>query len=159
MTDIIVKRPDSNRAPAKRDAENFLRRLIPSISLHIATNVAANDPHNHVSTIAVNCWSRYFEKSTGKLQDAFVSSLKVEKETILEMDVTKADPLDAFRALRGAFVYSTEEIVPIEPQIRLDKNDKRFVAGKEVLEGMGARSEPSDNGLARFWALISRVVG
>ena len=26
--------------------------------------------------------------------------------------------------------------MPIEPQIRLDKNDNRFVAGKEILEGM-----------------------
>jgi restriction system protein len=32
--------------------------------------------------------------------------------------------------------YSTQEIVPIEPQIRLDKKDDRFVEGKEVLEGM-----------------------
>jgi len=38
--------------------------------------------------------------------------------------------------LRGAYVYSTQEIVPIEPQIRLDKKDDRFVEGKEVLEGM-----------------------
>jgi restriction system protein len=136
LSDIVVKRSDRNRAPAKRDVDNFLRRLIPAISLQIATNVAANDRHNHVNTVAVNCWSRYFERSTGKAKDAFVSSLEVDKKTIVEMNIAKADPLDAFRGLRGAFVYSTEEIIPIEPQIRLDKDDKRFVAGREVLEGM-----------------------
>ncbi len=52
------------------------------------------------------------------------------------MNISKVDALDAFRALRGAFVFSTEEIVPIEPQIRLDKNDARFVEGKEILDGM-----------------------
>lgn len=125
----------SGRA-AKRDVEHFRRRLVPAISLHIAANVADNDWQDHVDTIVVNCWSRYFEKTTGKRKDAFVSSLKTEKKAILEMNLSRADPLEAFRALRGAFVYSTEEIVPIEPQIRLDKNDNRFVAGKEILEGM-----------------------
>ncbi len=135
-SDVAVKRTDSKRPLAKRDIEHFLRRLVPAISLHIASNVAANDWHDHVEIIAVNCWSRYFEKTTGKLKDAFVSAVKTDKKSILGMNINKADALDAFRALRGAFVYSTEDIVPIEPQIRLDKSDKRFVAGRDILDGM-----------------------
>ena len=72
VTDITVKRPGSNRPVAKRDADEFLRRFVPSVSLHIAANVAANDWHDHVDLVAVNCWCRFFEKSTGKLKDAFV---------------------------------------------------------------------------------------
>jgi Restriction endonuclease len=136
ISDIVVKRPDSKRAPAKKDTDNFLRRVVPNVSLHIAHNVALNDFNDDVDTIAVNCWCRYYERTTGQLRNAFVSSLKVEKKDILKIDINKADPLDAFRALRGAYVYSTEETVPIEPQIRLDKKDDRFVEGKDVLEGM-----------------------
>ena len=136
ITDIVVKRADSKRPPAKKDADNFLRRLVPAISLHIAQHVALNDLYDDVDTIAVNGWCRYFERTTGRLKNAFVSSLKVEKKDILQINIDKADALDAFRALRGAYVYSTQEIVPIEPQIRLDKKDDRFVEGKEVLEGM-----------------------
>jgi len=134
--DVLVKRPDSNRPLAKRDIDNFLRRFIPAISLHIAANVAANDMLDEIDAIAVNCWSRYFEKSTGRLKDAFVSALQVEKRAVIEMNFHRADPLDAFRALRGAFVFSSEDIVPIEPQIRLDKQDSRFVQGKDILDGM-----------------------
>jgi HJR/Mrr/RecB family endonuclease len=136
LSDIVVKRPDSNRAPAKRDVDNFLRQYVPAISLHIAATIAMNDWKNQIDTISVNCWSRYFEKKSGKLKDAFISSLAVDKKTILDMNVAKAEPLEAFRALRGTFVYSTEEVVPIEPQIRLDKTDDRFVQGKEILDGM-----------------------
>jgi Restriction endonuclease len=136
ISDIVVKRADSKRPPAKKDTDNFLRRLVPAVSLHIAQHVALNDLYEDVDTIAVNCWCRYFERTTGQLKNAFVSSLKVEKKDILQIDINKADALDAFRALRGAYVYSTDETVPIEPQIRLDKKDARFVEGKEVLEGM-----------------------
>ena len=93
VSDIIVKRTDSKRPLAKRDIEHFRRRFVPAISLHIAANVAANDWHNHVNTIVVNCWSRYFEKTTGKRKDAFVSSLKTEKKAILEMNSAERTPL------------------------------------------------------------------
>jgi restriction system protein len=136
IADIIVNRPDSKRPPAKKDTDNFLRRLLPAISLQIAQHVAINDLYDDVDAIAVNCWCRYYERTTGRLKNAFVSSLKVQKKDILQIDIDKADALDAFRALRGAYVYSTQDIVPIEPQIRLDKKDDRFVEGKEVLEGM-----------------------
>jgi Restriction endonuclease len=136
LPDIVVKRADSKRAPSKKDTDNFLRRLVPAVSLHIAQHVALNDLYDDVDTIAVNGWCRYFERTTGQLKNAFVSSLKVEKKDILQIDINKADALDAFRGLRGVYVYSTEETVPIEPQIRLDKKDDRFVEGKEVLEGM-----------------------
>jgi len=59
ITDVVVKRADSKRPPAKKDADNFLRRLVPAISLHIAQHVALNDLHDDVDTIAVNGWCRY----------------------------------------------------------------------------------------------------
>jgi hypothetical protein len=43
IADVVVKRPDSNRPPAKKDTDNFLRRLVPAVSLHIARHVAVND--------------------------------------------------------------------------------------------------------------------
>jgi hypothetical protein len=145
IADIVVKRADSKRAPSKRDTDNFQRRLVPAVSLHIAQHVALNDLYDDVDSIAVNCWCRYFERTTGHLKRAFVSSLKVEKKDILPLNINKADALDAFRALRGAYVYSTEEIVPIEPQIRLDKKDDRFVEGKEVLEESWSRKSVQDD--------------
>src|SRR5262249_37292038 len=78
IADIVVKRPDSKRALAKKGTDNFLRRLVPAVSLHIAQHVALNDLNDDVDAIAINCWCRYFERTTGRLKNAFVSSLKVE---------------------------------------------------------------------------------
>jgi hypothetical protein len=136
LSDITIKRTDSNRPPAKRDAEAVLRRYVPSISLQLAHMVAVNDLNDDVDTIAINCWSRFFEPSLGRLKDAFVAALTVKKDEIQGMNLQRADALEVFRALRGAFVYSLQDVVPIEPRIRLDKNDDRFVAGRDVLDGM-----------------------
>jgi restriction system protein len=136
IADIIVKRSDSNRPPAKRDAEAVLRRFVPAIALQVAHQVAVNDLKDNVATIAVNCWCRFFEPSSGNIKDAFVASLTVAKVDVIDLVLERADPLEAFRALRGSFVFSVQDIMPIEPTIRLDKSDERFVAGRAVLDGM-----------------------
>jgi restriction system protein len=74
------------------------------------------------------------------LKDAFVSALVVKKDELKELNLQRADALEAFRALRGAYVYSVQDVVPIEPLIRLDKNDDRFVAGRDVLDGRAVRA-------------------
>jgi restriction system protein len=136
LSDVTVVRTDSKRPPAKRDAEAVLRRFVPAIALQLAHHVARNDLQDDIDKIAVNCWSRFFEPSSGRLKDAFVASLVVAKAEIAQVNLERADALEAFRALRGSFVFNVQEVVPIEPTIRLDKEDSRFVAGREVLDGM-----------------------
>ncbi|WP_334476187.1 MULTISPECIES: restriction endonuclease [unclassified Bradyrhizobium] len=136
LADVTVARPDSKRPPAKRDAEAVLRRYVPAIALQLAQNIARNDLQGDVERIAVNCWSRFFDPASGKLKDAFVASLAVQKKDMIEINLQRADALEAFRALKGAYVYNVSEVVPIEPAIRLDKEDERFVAGRDVLDGM-----------------------
>lgn len=136
LPDVSVVRPDSKRPPAKRDAEFVLRRYVPALALQLAHHVARNDLQDDIDKIAVNCWSRFFDPASGKLKDAFVASLTVQKHDIIEINLQRADALEAFRALKGAYVYNVAEVVPIEPAIRLDKEDERFVAGRDVLDGM-----------------------
>jgi hypothetical protein len=136
LPDVSVVRQDSKRPPAKRDAEIVLRRYVPAVALQIAHHVARNDLQGDVERVAVNCWSRFFDPASGKLKDAFVAALAVQKQDIIEFNLQRADALEAFRALKGAYVYNVTEVVPIEPSIRLDRDDERFVAGKDVLDGM-----------------------
>jgi restriction system protein len=136
LADVTVVRMDSKRPPAKRDAEAVLRRLVPAVALQVAHHIACNDQNGDVERIAINCWSRFFEPSSGRLKDAFVASLTASKSEITQINLQRADALEAFRALRGAYVYNVQEVVPIEPSIRLDKADDRFVVGREVLDGM-----------------------
>lgn len=102
LRDVSVVRSDSRRAPAKRDVEAVLRRYVPAVALQIAQHVGRSDIQGDVDRIAVNCWSRFFDPASGKLKDAFVAALTVQKPDILDCDLQRADALEAFRSLRGA---------------------------------------------------------
>jgi restriction system protein len=158
IADISVRRTDGNRAPAKRDVEFVLRRYVPAIALQLAHQIAVNDLKDNVDTIAVNCWCRFFEPSSGRIKDAFVASLAAPKDNVLDLVLERADPLEAFRALRGTFVFSAQDVVPIEPAIRLDKSDDRFVAGREVLDGMAQGQNLSTMDWQEFEHLIRELL-
>jgi hypothetical protein len=50
LPDIVVKRADSKRPPAKRDTDNLLRRLVPAVSLHIAQHVTSGSIGRNASS-------------------------------------------------------------------------------------------------------------
>ncbi len=93
------------------------RHLIPAVAISIGHQIAKNDLSDDLDTIAVNCWKRYHERSTGRLQDAFVAELSASKKSLVELNLDRADPVEAFRALKGTFAYSDHDVIPIEPQI------------------------------------------
>ena len=102
LPDVSVVRTDSKRPPAKREAEAVLRRYVPAVALQLAHCVALNDLQGDVDKIAINCWSRFFDPASGKLKDAFVASLSVQKGDVSEIILQRADALEAFRA-SGAY--------------------------------------------------------
>jgi restriction system protein len=159
VSDISVVRPDSKRPLAKRDVDAVLRRYVPAVALQVAHHLARNDLNDDVDRVAVNCWSRFFEPASGKLKEAFVAALTVDKSALNEIDLQRADALEAFRVLRGAYVYSTQDVVPIEPLIRLDKDDDRFVAGRAVLDGMAQGQNLSEMDWQDFEHLIREATG
>jgi restriction system protein len=109
--------------------------LYPGLSLRLACEIARLDKSNLLEAVVVNGWSNYIEKSTGQVKRAYCSSLFATKMQLLNLNLSAADPLAAFAALKGVAARSLE-LTPIAPILRLNTEDKRFVDAKEVLANM-----------------------
>jgi len=109
--------------------------LYPALSLRLACEIARLDHSNLLEAVVVNGWSNYIEKSTGQVKRAYCSSLFATKAQLLNLNLSAADPLSAFAALKGVAARSLE-LTPIAPILRLNTEDKRFVDAKEVLGNM-----------------------
>jgi restriction system protein len=97
--------------------------------------LARLDFNDLVEAIVVNGWSNYVEKSTGQVKRAYCSSLFATKTQLQTINLSAADPLAAFSALKGVAARSLE-LTPIAPILRLNTEDKRFVDAKDVLANM-----------------------
>lgn len=119
----------------QKEAKDAAVLLYPALSLRLACEVARLDLANLLEAIVVNGWSNYIEKSTGQVKRAYCSSLFATKAQLLNLNLSAADPLVAFAALKGVAARSLE-LTPIAPILRLNTDDKRFVDAKEVLANM-----------------------
>ena len=119
----------------QKEAKEAAILLYPALCLRLACEIARLDPTNLLEAVVVNGWSHYTEKSTGQVKRAYCSSLFATKAQLLGINLSAADPLAAFAALKGVAARSLE-LTPIAPILRLNTEDKRFVDAKEVLGNM-----------------------
>lgn len=109
----------------------------PAILLRFAYEIFRNDVAGTISLLVLNGWVRFDDPRTGVETKAYTASLMVEKNQIVNMNLTKIEPVAAFNNLKGKSAGRLIEIVPIEPTLSLNKKDKRFIDAKEVLNKLG----------------------
>lgn len=132
---VSLKSGPTMKPANQKEAKDAAVLLYPALSLRLACEVARLDLANLLEAIVVNGWSNYIEKSTGQVKRAYCSSLFATKAQLLNLNLSAADPLAAFAALKGVAARSLE-LTPIAPILRLNTDDKRFVDAKEVLANM-----------------------
>jgi restriction system protein len=107
----------------------------PSLCLRLAAEIVRLDDEGIIKAIAVNGWAHYTEKSTGQKKLAYCASLFATKDQLAGIDISAADSIVAFGALKGVAARSLE-LTPVAPILRLDMSDPRFVDAKEILSKM-----------------------
>jgi restriction system protein len=123
------------KAANQKEAKEAAARLYPILCLRLACEVARVDYDNLISAVVINGWADYTDRSTGRPKLAYCASLFATKEQLLSINLTAADPIAAFSALKGVAARSLE-LTPIAPILRLNTEDKRFVEAKEILGSM-----------------------
>jgi restriction system protein len=109
--------------------------IYPALALRLLFELSRLDTEGLVKSIVINGWTEYTEKNTGQTKLAYCLSVMATKEQISALVLSNLDPIAAFRSLKGITIPTTD-IIPIAPIMRLNKEDKRFVEGKDVLDGM-----------------------
>jgi len=120
------------------ERREYLPKVHPSIMLRVAYELFRSDDDKTIRLLVLNGWIRYPHPNTGIETKSYTASLMVERSQIVSLNLKDLNPVAAFQTLKGKSAGRLIEIIPIEPSLNLDKTDSRFVAGKDVLEGLNA---------------------
>jgi restriction system protein len=123
-----VKKPLS-----QTERKEIIPRVHPAILLKVAYEVFLNDEADVIRLLVVNGWITFDDPSTGLKTKAYTASLMVERGQIVNLNLSKIDPLVAFESLHGKSAGKLVEVIPIEPTLSLNRKDSRFVDAKAVL--------------------------
>lgn len=130
----------SDRSANKRESTQALAIIHPLALLRIACEAARLDTTNKVDLVAVNGWVSYRARTTGKPKTAYVASLIGAPEELRSVWLPRVDPIAAFKHFRGQSAFVVDDVVPLKPQLILDRSDPRFVEAKDVMEALATNT-------------------
>lgn len=90
------------------------------------------DSPEHIKAIAFNGVVRSTDPATGIEIEAVLMSVLVEREQFLKINLAQVDPRACFKSLKGISAATLIGLSAIPPVISMNKEDKRFVDGRQV---------------------------
>ncbi len=109
---------------------------IYKITLRTIHELYEADKAKAIDVISFNGWVRSINKGTGKEENNCILTIQVKKEEFLEIDLAKIDPKICFKNLKGVASSKLSSLTPIQPILQINKNDKRFVDGNQIIDSL-----------------------
>lgn len=123
-----------------KNLEIEYRNLCISILFGLGDLIFKNDQHDQIKNIFQNGIVSYKDKSTGKQVENCILSLSIPKTEFTDFDLNHIDLFQAFKRLKGISAPNFTESIPVRPILTINKEDRRFVDGREVMQHLDERT-------------------
>lgn len=104
-----------------------------SSSLMVLQSVHKWDLENNIEMITFNWWINEINRATWIRENICVVSIQATKEEILKINLELVDPKECFKSLKWIWGIRSSSMTPIQPIIRIDRDDSRFVANQNIM--------------------------
>ncbi len=94
------------------------------------------------------------DPSTGQEVYACVLSVMTKKDEFMQINLENVDPKACFKKLKGVGSSKLHSLTPIAPVLVLNREDKRFIEGYKVVDGL----QEGDNLAAMDWEDFEHLV-
>lgn len=128
--------------------------LLYQIALRTIHELYEADVINLLDAIVFNGWVDSIDKATGQNTNACIMSLQASKDEFLAINLEKVDPKACFKLLKGVGSSKLHGLSPVAPILNINKEDRRFVAAYDVVDGV----EEADNLASMDWQDFENLI-
>lgn len=107
--------------------------LLYQIALRTIHELYEADVVDVLDTIAFNGMVTSLDRASGNEVTACVLSVLTRKDAFLKINLANIDPKICFKSLKGVAATTLANMAPVAPILVMDREDKRFIPGNEVL--------------------------
>ncbi|MFZ2593621.1 MAG: restriction endonuclease [Minisyncoccia bacterium] len=157
LKEVHLKRETVEKPLTIKEGKELIPNIHPSVMLRIAYEIFRNDDADKIKLLVLNGWVEFDDPATGNLTRTYTASLATTKEQIVQLKLSKLDPLSAFLGLKGKSAGKLIDIIPVSPVMSLDKKDKRFIKTKEVIGTLDAQTNLASMDWQDFENLIAEL--
>lgn len=138
----------------KANQKKFYDSVIYQICIRTIHELFEADAVGMVDAIAFNGLVTITNPATGVEETKIVMSIVANKDEFLTFDLSQVDPKATFKHMKGVAAASLIDLTPIPPIIQLDKSDKRFVEGRNIVGNL----DDSINLAAMHWEDFEHLI-
>jgi restriction system protein len=118
---------------AQREATARYDSLLYQVCLRTIHELLEGDTADALRAVAFNGWVTSTDPGTGKDVKACVLTVGAMKEAFMGIDLSRAEPKACFKSLKGVGSSSLHSLAPVAPLLSIDREDRRFIDGREVI--------------------------
>jgi len=128
--------------------------VLYQLVLRSINEVFSWDTDKLISAVVFNGNVKGVDQATGKKIQPCILSIQALREEFEELNLKSVNPKACFKKLKGISSSKLHSVTPVAPVLRLDKGDRRFVQGREVVEGVSQ----ADNLAAMDWEDFEHLI-
>jgi restriction system protein len=128
--------------------------VIYKIVLRSICEVFRWDTNKLIKAVVYNGSIEGVDKATGKKINPCILSIQASREEFKDLNLELVDPKSCFKRLRGTSSSKLFMLTPVAPVLRIDRGDRRFVEGRQVVDGISR----GDNLAAMDWEDFEHLI-
>ncbi|MBO6622760.1 MAG: restriction endonuclease [Balneola sp.] len=131
--------------------------VINQIVVRTAHEVFESDYKNIVQQCVINGWLTYLNTSVGKEETSCVITVSIDKEKLENINLELIEPVETIKFFKGIVASSFSDVAPVQPIMKLDKGDRRFVESQAVLATLNSTTNLASIDWEEFEHLVREL--
>jgi len=144
----------SEKSITQATRKKLYESVIFQICIRTIHELFEADVVNALDAVAFNGLVTNTNPATGIEETKIIMSIVANKDQFMDFDLSQVDPKATFKHMKGVAAASLIDLTPIPPVIQLDKSDKRFISGRNVVGNL----DDSVNLAAMHWEDFEHLV-
>ncbi len=137
-----------------REQDSLYENICYQIALRTIHELYEADEIKAFDAVVFNGWLRGTNPATGKRSKSCIMSVQAMRREFLALNLKEIDPKACFRSLKGVSAAKLATFTPVQPILRLDTGDRRFVESRDIAGDLSDES----NLAAMDWESFEHLV-
>jgi len=142
---------------SKVEYQEYYDKIIYQITLRTIYEIFFHDDIYAIEAVAFNGYVNTIDIATGQNITPCILSVITSKNNFNQINLRQVDYRACFKSLKGVSASSFITQTPILPLIQFDKNDKRFISKKDVLNRMDEKLNLASMDWEEFEHLVREI--
>ena len=147
----------TQKARPVRERQERYKQVVAAVTVRTLHEVFEADRSQLVETIAFNGHVDAVNDATGKQEYPCLVTLMATRDSFLDRDFSRVDPLACLLDLSASVSKNPAELAPVRPVLEFDMVDPRFVEEADVLSGLDQRPNLMALKPGEFESLITNL--